>query len=229
MIGVLGWRWQSTATVKRVAVSGATNAVSDTVRHMARVDSGTVMETIDEGLIVDRVTRHPWVEAAEVTKQRTRRTLLVSVTERTPAALVIKGNGDPAYYLDRDGYAMPQPDSGGYDVPLVRGLDADYHPVQQVAPRSLRTVLRAFPGTDAEPLVAELALQPDSTVNLVTEPIGPHEALTVRLGTGQIATKLRRLRAFTEQVLITNHKKKITEIDLRFNGQIVTREQPLDG
>lgn len=228
VIGLLGWQWQATVKVEEVAVSGATNAPPDTVRHMARVDSGTVMETIDAALIADRVTRHPWIEAADITKQRARRTLLIAVTERTPAGLAIDEDGDPAYYLDRAGYAMPLPDSGAYDVPLVRGLGAAYHPVQQVAPPSVRTVLKALPGTDAEPLVAELDVQPDSTVQLVTAPIGPHGPLTVRLGRGQIPTKLRRLRAFAEQVLTANTEQTIAEIDLRFTGQIVTRERPLD-
>lgn len=229
VIGLLGWQWLSNATVGQVTVTGTVNAPPDTVRHMTRVDSGTVMQTINESLVVDRVTRHPWVETAEITKQRARRTLSVSVTERTPAALVIDEDGGPAYYLDRTGYAMPLPDSGGYDVPLVRGLTAEYHPVQRVAPPSLQTVLGALPGTDAEPLVAELAMQADSTVQLVTAPIGNHGPLTVRLGTRRIPEKLRRFRAFAEQVLTTTAEQNIAEIDLRFDGQIVTREHPLDG
>ncbi len=228
-IGLLGWQWHSNATVGQVAVTGTSNVVPDTVRRMARVDRGAVMETIDAGLIVDRVTRHPWIEGAEITKQWARRTLMISVTERTPAALVLNEDGGPAYYVDRAGYAMPPPDSGGYDVPLVRGLNAEYHPVQQVAPSSLQTLLKAFPGTDAEPLVAELVFQPDSTFHLITGPIGAHDALTVRLGTGRFPTKLRRLRAFAEQVLRTSPAKNIAEIDLRFRDQIVTREHPLDG
>jgi len=229
VLGLLGWQWQSSVTVGEVAVTGVRHAPPDTVRHLARVDSGTVMETIDAALVADRVERHPWVEAAAITKQRARRTLQVAVTERTPAALVIDEAGRPAYYLDRAGYAMPCPDSAGYDVPLVRGLGADYHPVQPVAPPPLRSVIGALAGSEAAPLVAELAVQPDSTVQLVTTPIGTHGPLPVRIGRGQIATKLRRLRAFAEQVLATTPKNPVTRIDLRFDGQIVTQESSLDG
>jgi len=228
-LGLLGWQWQVSVTVGQVAVSGAKHASPDTVRHLARVDSGTVMETIDGALVADRVERHPWVKRATTTKQRARRTLLVSVTERTPAALVVDGAGTPAYYLDRTGYAMPCPDSAGYDVPLVRGLTADYHPVRRVAPPSLRTMLGALDGAEAGPLVAELHVQPDSTVQLLTTPIGPHEPMRVRLGTERIPTKLRRLRAFAEQVLTTTPDEPITDIDLRFDGQIVTHSSSLDG
>jgi cell division protein FtsQ len=228
-LGLLGWQWQSSVTVGQVAVTGVHHAPADTVRHLARVDSGTVMETIDGALVADRVSRHPWVKQAEITKQRARRTLLVSVTERTPAALVVDGDGHPAYYLDRAGYAMPLPDSADYDVPLVRGLGAEYHPVQQVAPPSLRQMLDALPRAEAEPLVSELTIAPDSSVRLLTAPIGTYGALPVRMGNGTLVPKLRRLRAFAEQVLADSSKNTIGEIDLRFDEQIVTREHPLDG
>lgn len=236
VFGLLGWQWQSSVTVGRVAVAGVQHAPADTVRHLARVDSGTVMEKIDAALIADRVARHPWVKDAEITKQRAGRTLLISVIERSPAAIVIDASGRPVYYLDRAGYAMPfsegegeAADSVAYDVPLVRGLGAEYHPMRQIAPPSLRTVLTALQPSEAGPLIAELAVQPDSTVRLVTAPIGPYDALPVRLGSGAVAPKLRRLRAFAEQVMATDPAKPIGEIDLRFDGQIVTREHPLDG
>jgi cell division protein FtsQ len=229
VLGLLGWQWQTSVKMERIAVTGVTHAPPDTVRHLVRVDSGTVMETIDAALVADRVTRHPWVRRADVTKQRARRTLRVAVTERVPAALVIDGQGDPAYYLDRHGYALPLPDSTGYDVPLVRGLDAAYHPVRRVAPPSLRRLLGALHSTEAAPLVAELTVQPDSSVRLLTAPVGEHGALPVRLGGGALPAKLRRLRAFAEQVLATRPAAEVGEIDLRFDGQIVTRTQPLDG
>lgn len=228
-LGLLGWQWQSSVTVKKIAVTGVHHTPPDTVRHLARVDSGTVMESIDGALVADRVSRYPWVKRAEITKQRARRTLLVSVSERRPAALVIDAGGAPAYYLDRMGYAMPLPDSADYDVPLVRGLGAEYHPVQPVAPSSVQRVLSALPRAEAEPLVSELSVQPDSSVQLLTVPIGEHGTLPVQLGSDALVSKLRRLRAFAEQVLAGEPKKNIGEIDLRFDGQIVTREHPLDG
>lgn len=229
VVGLLGWQWQSTVTVDTVAVSGTHHAPADTVRHLARVDSGMVMETIDGALVADRVSRHPWVQEADVTKQRAGRTLYISVTERTPAALVIGDEGRPAYFLDRAGYAMPPVDSTGYDVPLVRGLDAEYHPVRRVAPRSVRTVLAALPRAETDHLVGELEVQPDSSVRVRTAPIGDYGTIPVRLGDRNIVSKLRRLRAFTEQILAAQPDTQIQEIDLRFDGQIVTRKHPIGG
>lgn len=238
----LGWQWKANVTVGEVAVTGARHAPPDTLRRLARVDSGTVMDSVRASLVADRVARHPWVRTAAVTKQHTRRTLCIAVTERTPAALVIGEDGRPAYYLDPRGYAMPcagcvggraegaVPDSAAPNVPLVRGLTAEYHPMNRVAPPRLRAVLTALPATGTDALVAEVQVRPDSSVGLHTIPLGPHDAMAVRMGDGPVRPQLRRLHAFTEQVLAApgTAAGPIAEIDLRFDDQIVTRERPLD-
>jgi len=231
-LGLLGWQWQTTVQMEEVSVTGVRHAPADTVRSLARLEPGVVMENIDAAMVEDRVTRHPWIERAEVTKQRSRRTVMIEVSERAPAALVVDGRGTPAFYLDQNGYAMPLPDSTGYDVPLVRGLDATYHPVRQIAPASLRGLLSSLPTSVADPLVAEVAVQPDSSIRLITAPIGDYGSIPVRLGDGDYSGKLRQLRAFAEQVLLPptpSTDSTIAEIDLRFDGQIVTRTTPRDG
>jgi len=226
-LGLLGWRWQAGRTVDRVTVTGTEHAAPDTLRRLARVDSGAVLGDVDASRVADRVERHPWVEDTEVTKRPLRRVLQVAVTERTPAALVVDA-GRPAFYLDRHGFAMPLSDSIDGDVPRVRGLTADYHPLRLVAPSRLQAVLAALDGSAAASLVAELTVRPDSSVGLVTTSVGEHDPLPVRLGTGDPEKKLRQLQAFTEQVLVANPEMEIGEIDLRFDGRVIARKQPLD-
>jgi cell division protein FtsQ len=231
-LGLLGWQWRANATVDRVAVTGTQHAPPDTLRRLARVDRGASMMAVEPTLVADRVVRHPWVKTATVTPQWMYGVLAISVTERTPAALAVDAQGRPAYYLDRAGHAMPLSDSAGYDVPLVRGLDAEApwtQPDTVQAPASLRRVLRGLPQTDVTNLVAEIELRPDDTVQLTTTPIGPHNALPVRLGSGDVPRKLRTLRAFARQVLADSSATAIEHVDLRFDGQVVTRSQPLDG
>lgn len=232
VLGWLGWQWSSHATVDRVTVSGTEHAPPDTLRRLARVDSGAVMGEVDPVLVADRVKRHPWVKTATVTPHWMYGALAVEVTERTPAALAVDAQGRPTYYLDRAGYAMPLPDSTGYDVPLVRGLETAApwtRPDSVEAPPLLRRILTALPEAKAADLVAEIEVRPDSTLGLVTPPLGDHDAMSVRLGAGNVPKKLRALRAFAQQVLSTQPDAPIEEIDLRFDGQVVTRKQSLDG
>ncbi|WP_103027088.1 cell division protein FtsQ/DivIB [Salinibacter altiplanensis] len=231
-LGLLGWQWRANVTVARVTVAGTQHAAPDTVRRLARVDSGTAMMEVEPTLVADRAARHPWVKGATVETKWMHGVLALTVTERTPAALALDTRGRPAYYLDRGGHAMPLPDSAGYDVPLVRGLGAEVpwtRPDTVQSPSSLRRVLRALPETGVADLVAEIEVQSDDTIRLTTTPIGAHEALPVHLGNGDVPQKLRTLRAFARQVLTTSPEEPIEHIDLRFDEQVVTRTQSLDG
>ena len=231
-LGLLGWQWRADVTVDRVAVTGAQHAPPDTLRRLARVGRGTAMRAVAPMLVADRVARHPWVKEATAETQWMQGALTIAVTERTPAALAVDAQGRPAYYLDRSGHAMPLPDSAGYDVPLVRGLEAEApwtQPDTAQTPSSLRRVLRALPEAGVADLVAEIEMQPDDAIQLTTTPIGPHDALPVHLGSGNVSRKLRTLRAFARQVLASSPDEPIERIDLRFDGQVVTRTRPLDG
>ena len=121
---------------------------------------------------------------------------------------------------------MPLPDSTGYDVPLVRGLDARYHPIRRIAPPSLRRTLGVLARETPFDLVAEIVVQPDSTVRLVTAPTRHHGSIPVRLGSGHVPRKIQTLQAFARQVLATQSETSIQYIDLRFEDQVVAREQP---
>jgi cell division protein FtsQ len=227
VLGMLGWQWQTTAPVERIAVTGSRHAPDDTLRHLARVDTGTALADVDARLVRDRVERHPWVESVEVEKRQATRTLGLTVTERTPAGLVVQ-DGRPAYYLDRNGYAMPVPDSAGYDVPLVHDLSAEYHPIRPVAPPSVRRMLATLSESEAASIVGAVVVHPDSSLHLLTTPIGSHDALRVQVGSGEAAAKLRRLQAFARQVLAARPHSPVAEIDLRYDGQIITRPPASD-
>lgn len=229
-LGWMGWRWQSDTTVKRITVTGVQHAPADTLRQLARVDTGVTMGTLAPRLIADRVARHPWVETVDVRTKPFSHTLELAVTERVPAALAVSPSGRPAYYLDAAGYAMPLVDGAAYDVPLVHGVTEDFHPTHRVASSALQETLDAlsrFEGTDV--LVSGVVVKGDGVVQLLTEPIGVHSSLPVRVRRGEMSAQLQQLQAFAQQVLATRPNAPIGEIDLRFDGQIVTRKQPADG
>jgi cell division protein FtsQ len=232
VLGLLGWQWRSEAPVERVAVMGAAQAPPDTIRSLTGVAPGTSMSDVRPALVVDRVVRHPWVRAATVTPHWMSGTLTVSVTERTPAALAVDAEGRPAYYLDRAGHAMPPPDRAAFDVPLVRGLSSRARaarPDQPAAPVPLRRLLAALADTDVHRLISDIEIAPQDRLRLTTVPLDRYGAVSVRLGQGHVARKLRTLRAFAQQILTAPPHDSIHVIDLRFDGQVITRPRPLDG
>ena len=50
------------------------------------------------------------------------------------------------------------------------------------------------------------------------------QALTVRLGDSGFEERFRRLKAFWDQAVLTRPGTRYASVDLRFDGQIITRE-----
>ncbi len=224
--GVLGRHWQATLPCLRIEVTGAHRAPVDSLVALARVDTGMVLFDIDPALVEDRVARHPWVASARVRRLPTG-TLAIRVQERVPVLLVLDARGRPSHYLDADGAQMPAA-GVAFDVPLLRGLDQPYHPVQQVQRPEVRALLAALAGLDpgTEALIAEVDLRASGEVWIHTTPAGGQGSIPVRLGQDAFAPKLARLRAFWRQGVLPRSDKRFHLIDLRFDSQIITREQP---
>ena len=229
-VAVLGWRWHRSIPVRQVVVKGATHAVPDTLARLARVDTGQALYGLQPRLVADRAERHPWVRSAEVSRYPDG-TLRITVEERTPAALVLHTGdeapaGEAAYYLDAAGYPLPLADSmAAFDVPLVRGLDEAFQPLQPTGHASLRrllAILKERPAADA--LVSEVRVGEGEGITLYTVPDGRGQSVAVRLGTGAFSQKLHRLTAFWHQAVREKPHTAFYQIDLRFDEQIVARQ-----
>ncbi|PEN13253.1 cell division protein FtsQ [Longibacter salinarum] len=227
VLGLIGWQWQANVPVSVVQVKGARHVHPDTLRMLARVDTGIVMDDLDIGLIADRVQRHPWVQHVDVRQRRSARTLVLGVTERTPAALVIQDNR-PAFYLDPAGYAMPLVDSTSFDVPLVRGMAADYHPLNSVAGDGLANFLQTLDGHAAASIITEIDVFANDRIRVYTRPTENHPSVVADLGREQFGVRLKRLVAFHAQVLQAGPDPPVGYVDLRYDNQIVTREATAD-
>ncbi len=223
--GVFGWQWLASLRVERIDLAGYQHADSTALMELARVDTGLVLLDVDPAMVADRVRRHPWVRAASATRWPTG-TLRIVVQERAPLVLVMDRRGRPAHYLDRSGFAMPLASEAIYDLPLVRGLRERYHPVRRLPNETMREFLDVFARLDAETnaLVSELEVAPSGELRLHTTPAGARGSFQVWLGRDGFEEKLGRLRAFWHQAILPQPDQRFSVIDLRFDGQIVTRE-----
>lgn len=222
-LGGVGWRWLSGVTVSEVAVAGAEHAVPDSLVALAGVAVGDTLVHVDPVIAADRVRRHPWVETANVRRLPTG-TVLITVDERTPVALALE-RGRPSHYLDRHGYGMPRVEGAAYDVPVLRGLGDAYHPVTPVQDSLALGVLDALARVDPETngLVSDVELR-GGEAWVYTVPAGARGSIPVRLGSDDVAAKLRRLKAFWTQAVLPQPATRFQQIDLRFASQVITRE-----
>lgn len=227
-LGVLGWQWMAALHVEQIEIAGARHAEAEAVLELAQVDTGMALLEVDPLIVADRVRRHPWVADASVTRLPTG-TLHIDVVEQVPVALVLDRSGRPAFYLNRDGRAMPLANGSAYPVPLLRDLNEAYHPVRPVQDERVRLLLAALaeldPDTDA--LISELELR-DREIWLHTTPAGDSGSIPVRLGRDGFEEKLERLHAFWHQAVLAQPEKTFQQIDLRYHSQVVTREAVSD-
>lgn len=222
---VLGWRWKTNARCERIEVVGASHADQQSLLKLARIQVGMPLFDIDPVLVADRVQRHPWVEGAKVERVPTG-TVRIRVTERMPIAEVLSNAGAPAYFLDSTGVKLPIVPGVAYDVPLIRGIRASEENARVVENASVRALLASLAGLmpEASAVLSDFEVQRSGDVMLRTTPIDARGSMLVRLGKGNYTEKLEKLAAFWQQAVLPQPEKAFAWIDLRFNGQIVTRE-----
>ncbi len=213
-----------TLPLRAVEVTGAARADEGQIENLAALPDSAALSEISPRLVADRVQRHPWVREARVRRLPTG-TLEVRVDERVPAALVLSADGRASRYLDPEGHVLPLAAGEVFDVPLLRGAIPDAPETRPVDDAVLVELLEALhdatPEVDA--LVSEVHYRRNEAT-LRTAPVSGHPALTVQLGAGDYAEKLERLRAFYDQAVLPRPGHAIHTIDLRFDGQVVTRE-----
>lgn len=109
--------FSSALAVQKVAVEGVTTITGQRVRQAAQAPFGTPLARVDLAAIQARVEAIPSVRVAEVSRGWPH-TIKVSVTERTPLAVVSRGTGLQA--LDSEGVLFghfARPPAG---LPLVK-------------------------------------------------------------------------------------------------------------
>lgn len=220
-----GWTWLDGLVVRHVVVDGYRHADEAAILAVARVDSGVRLLDVEPAVIADRARRHPWLRGADV-RRLPPGTVRIAVEERKPVALALAGDGRPEAYLDQEGYPMPLVPGAVYDVPLIRGLRLPENRTQPIDAEPVIELLAALaivePVLDA--LISAFEVDSGGEIILHTAPAGTQGSIEVRLGSRGYAEKFQRLNAFWAQAVLSRPEQTFDTIDLRFDGQIVTRE-----
>ena len=87
--------------VENVQVEGASHLTSQEITQLAAVADGSTLLRCDASGIVERLKEHAWIQDASVSRKFPH-TLQISITERTPAA-VVKLNSKSIWVIASDG------------------------------------------------------------------------------------------------------------------------------
>ena len=224
--GYVGWNWMKQVTLTEIQIRGMVHAQETELLDLIDVDSGDVMFDISSMILADRLRRHPWIAEASVSRLPTG-LLDIQVVERHPVAQVLGSSGRIEYFFDRGGYRMPVSDHTFYAVPIISGSIEAYHPVMPVQDQVLKNILLLLPrlSPESDALVSEIR-RTGKGIEIDTTPIGGNGTIPVVLGRSDFAYKFRKLEAFWEQEVLLHQNIQYASIDLRFDSQIVTREEP---
>lgn len=213
--------WSKHLEVSKITVYGTRHILVDEIMTLVALPDAVLFEDIDLGEIRKRVERHPYVKTASVNRDFPA-TVRVTIEERKPSVLLI---GSRMAVVDEENIVMPVRHgdalqnlavvSGTFSIPQTG--DTLRH---AGAGRALQ-ILRATRETDEVMyhLFSEIRVAGNNELTAYTA----YGGVPVLLGKNVTATKLLGFREFWLQEVVPAGADQIRSIDLRFDGQIVTR------
>jgi len=215
-----GLYWNSTMTVTNVRFTG-NHFVTQQELENIKVPTGISPDSMDFAQIMNRFEQLSYVQRADISVQPNGN-LLVNIQERQPIAML--ADGERKIYVDQEGVRLPIRLGKTVDVPILYGFRAA--PITDtLKSKSFRmtaqflTSIRNRPASDAT--ISEVAWTHKEGIIALTNQNG----VKLIFGKGDFDTRLRNWEAFYGEVIKQKGIEAMRSIDLRFQGQIVTRER----
>ena len=212
LLGGFGLWWKEQVLLKQVHIEGTLFSETEDIHNLADLDSSMLFFDINLHQVSENVSQNSWVESAQV-RRLPNAELAISVRERRPALLALDASGTPDRFIDSQGYQMPFRKQAIFDVPLLMGLEEEFHPTetiqQPVVLRLLNDLHHITDDTDA--LISAFTIKPNGELFLETNPIPGRGSIDVRLGHENFAAKLSKLHAFWHQTVLTKRELQHTD------------------
>jgi cell division protein FtsQ len=214
-----GWRWASRShalQIRTIRFEGLTRATADELLALSPVKPGDHLLSADVDAMEHALSRHPWVRSVEIRRRWPPR-LDVKVSERTAVALVDLGG---LYLVDNEANVFKRAEAGdGLDLPLVTGIGRNDYVQRRAAAEPLLAgalaLARAWKddGVDAEAELSEIHVDPGDGTTIY---VGA-EGTQVRLGSGDLAAKLVRLRSVLSALRAEGKKAEVLHLENRLH------------
>lgn len=209
--------------ITSISVRGARHLAAGEIAEASGVPRNAAIASIDPEAVASRLAEHEWIAAAR-TLRLPNGTLLVSVAERTPAGRVMDPASARVHLVDADGTAFAvASEDDGESLPLVRVSTAvALHETNAAIARALELAdtLRRFGLPESREITISPADDP-AGFTLQLSGVIPR----VILGWEDLEPKLRELAQLLAAEL--PEFADATELDLRFAGQGILRNDPL--
>lgn len=220
MAVVGGFYWSSMMTVQKVQFEG-NHFVSTEDLENVEVPTGMNPDSMNFADIRNRFERIPYVKQADISVQPSGN-LMIRITERQPIAQL--ADGAKKIYIDQDGMRLPMILGKTVDVPILYGFSAT--PMNDTLKSDAFKTVSDFlvnvrNNSVSDATISELAWTKYDGIVALTNQNG----VKLIFGKGNFETKLRNWEAFYGEIIKQKGIEKMRSVDLRFEEQIVTREE----
>ncbi|MGM0545823.1 MAG: cell division protein FtsQ/DivIB [Bacteroidota bacterium] len=218
---IAGLYWSSTMTVQKVQYSG-NHFVSEEDLDLVEVPTGISPDSIDFGDVRNRFEALPYVKQADISVEPNGK-INVNISERQPIALLV--DDDSKIYVDAEGIRLPIVKDKAVDRPIVYGFNTK--PMQDTLQSDDFKTIADFLTTVQDNPVADASISEVawSSSNEGVIALTNQNGVKLIFGKEDFRNRLRNWEAFYGEVIKKKGIEKMRSIDLRFEGQIVTREQ----
>jgi cell division septal protein FtsQ len=210
----------SMTTIRDVVVSGVVFTSEKAILEAAQISHGTHVDSIQFLPAIARLERLPYVNKAGIRVSATGR-MTISVTEREPIGLFLQGSR--RFYIDAQGVKLPITPGKSINVPLVYGIPIGG--LRDTLKSAEFLLLRDFLVTARQyPVAAHTLSEVAWTTNEGIIALSSENGIKVIFGSDRFPNGLRNWDMFYTQVVSRRGPDQFTQIDLRYQGQVVTRE-----
>lgn len=215
-----GMYWDRTVVVGEIRFDGNYFVPQDKLERQVEIPTGIPPDSLDFLNIIGQVEKIDYVKQAAVNVEPSG-DLMIEISERKPIALL--ADGEQKIYVDEDGIRLPLILGKAVDVPLLYGFES----------QPMTDTLKSEAWRQARNFLVEMNNRPvsDATISEVawtTEEgivaLSHENGVKLVFGSDEFGSRLRNWEAFYSEVIREKGIRAMRSVDLRFKGQIVTRE-----
>lgn len=217
---LLGQHYQSGVTIQGVAVSGNYFTNEAQILQKASIQSGLPADSLRLLTVIENVESLPYVQMASARITHNGR-VHIQIRERQPIGMFIHNNART--YADEKGVLLPIIPGRSADVPLVYGVS--WSPRQDTLRSDAFLKIKDFlMEVQKDPIafatISEIAWSPDEGIVALSNENG----IRLVFGHTRFNEAIQNWNLFYRQVVAVRGPGNFSAIDLRYDGQIVTRE-----
>jgi cell division protein FtsQ len=223
LLCIAGYRTLLTSSllqVTRIQVSGCDRLDPQTVIQKAKIPSDVNILSLDLDLVKSRLTRHPWIEAALISREIPDR-IRIEIKERKPVALV---RGRRFYLMDHLGVCFTTAVPNQYTaLPIITGLNPEALGPGCTVPREFIVLIDHLHKESKLRLpwrlVSEIRWNKNTGVSIFTVQRG----IQVDLGTNNFGHKIAKLEKVLRYLEKRGLQSQLRGIDLSHGNRVFVR------